>query len=71
MAPDANWKGVVRYLLLLSLLSVVRGGLAPVFSWERLSVYLHTANRTGPFNQTALEIAAKYPLVTLEKWHQV
>jgi hypothetical protein len=45
------------------------GGLAPVHSWETLPVYLHSSNRSGFWNDTALAILARYPMVVIEKWH--
>eukprot|EP01001_Neometanema_parovale_P007548 NODE_3847_length_1154_cov_69.018429_g3660_i0.p1 GENE.NODE_3847_length_1154_cov_69.018429_g3660_i0~~NODE_3847_length_1154_cov_69.018429_g3660_i0.p1 ORF type:complete len:361 (-),score=56.12 NODE_3847_length_1154_cov_69.018429_g3660_i0:70-1098(-) len=57
-------------LLALCTLCGVNGGLPPKFSWDRLPVYFHSSNRTGMWNDTALEIIARYPWVTIEKWHQ-
>ena len=38
------------------------------FSWEHVPVFFHTSNTTGPYNQEALKIMAKFPLVTIEKF---
>ena len=46
-----------------------RGGLAPIHSWRTLPVYLHSSNRSGMWNETALSILAKFPMVVIEKWH--
>ena len=60
-------------LLVLSLLSAsavaTSGGLAPVHSWKTLPVYLHSSNRSGMWNATALKIIEKYPMLVIEKWH--
>lgn len=45
------------------------GGLAPAHSWDTLPVYLHSSNRSGFWNSTALSIIAKYPMLVIEKWH--
>jgi len=53
-------------LLVLRLLSApavaTSGGLAPVHSWKTLPVYLHSSNRSGMWNATALSIIEKYPI---------
>ena len=38
------------------------------FSWDHVPVFFHTSNTTGPFNQETLELMAKFPLVTIEKY---
>jgi hypothetical protein len=39
----------------------------PSFSWDRLPVYFHSENASGPWNAEAVKRIAKYPLVTFEK----
>ena len=63
---------VARAVAVLSafvLWSAAHAGLAPVHSWRTLPVYLHSSNRSGMWNETALSILAKYPMVVIEKWH--
>ncbi|XP_065183723.1 uncharacterized protein LOC135814525 [Sycon ciliatum] len=38
------------------------------FSWDHVPVFIHTSNTTGPFNDQALQIMAKFPIVTIEKY---
>ena len=37
----------------------------PPFSWATVPVFMHSQNRTGPFNDTALEFMARFPIVTI------
>ena len=39
------------------------------FSWERVQPFFHEDNVTGPYSDEAIRALAKFPLVTLEKWH--
>ena len=41
----------------------------PAFSWDRLPVFLHTQNSSGPWSEAALQRIGEFPLVTLEKSH--
>ena len=41
----------------------------PTFSWDRLPVFLHTQNASGPWSEAALRRIGEFPLVTLEKSH--
>ena len=48
-------------------LSVVAAPAAPRFSWATTPVFYHSCNFTGPFTSAALDIMAKFPMVTIEK----
>jgi len=37
----------------------------PPFSWATVPVFMHSQNKTGPFNDTALEFMARFPIVTI------
>lgn len=39
------------------------------FSWERVQPFFHADNVTGPYSDEAIRAIARFPLVTLEKWH--
>jgi hypothetical protein len=39
------------------------------FSWERVQPFFHEDNVTGPYSDEAIHALARFPLVTLEKWH--
>ncbi|XP_065830205.1 uncharacterized protein [Oscarella lobularis] len=39
----------------------------PKFSWDTVPVFNHMANVSGPFNDEAVRILARFPLVTFEK----
>jgi hypothetical protein len=39
----------------------------PRFSWSTVPVFYHSCNFTGPFLPSALDVMAKFPLVTVEK----
>lgn len=43
----------------------------PEFSWETVPVFAHTCNMSGPFNEDALSILAKFPMVTIEKGQSI
>jgi hypothetical protein len=59
-------------LLALALLPAVLLQLAaapaPRFSWDTLPVFIQVGNNSGPFNDAAIEILAKFDMVTLDKW---
>ena len=40
----------------------------PSFSWETLPVFIHVGNNSGPFNDAAIDVLAKFAMVTLDKW---
>ena len=40
----------------------------PKFSWDTLPVFIHGSNQTGPINEEAIALMAKFPLVTVEKF---
>ena len=40
---------------------------APRFSWDTVPVFYHSCNFSGPYNAQALDIMAKFPMVTVEK----
>ena len=40
----------------------------PKFSWDTMPVFIHGSNQSGPINQDAIALMAKYPLVTVEKF---
>jgi hypothetical protein len=58
---------VLRCLALLAFLSLTSA--LPPFSWEKLPLYVHCANQTGPLSPAFRARAAKTTFVTLEKWH--
>jgi hypothetical protein len=39
----------------------------PRFSWSTVPVFYHSCNFTGPFLPSALDVMAKFPMVTVEK----
>ena len=39
------------------------------FSWATVQPFFHADNITGPYSEEAIAEIAKFPLVTLEKWH--
>lgn len=41
------------------------------FSWERVQPFFHADNVTGPYSDEAIRAIARFPLVTLEKWHEL
>jgi hypothetical protein len=41
----------------------------PLFSWDTVPLFMHSQNKTGQFNATALEFMARYPLVTVGGGH--
>ena len=40
----------------------------PQFSWDTLPVFFHSSNISGPYNEKALQIIAKFQMATIEKW---
>eukprot|EP01047_Picozoa_sp_COSAG01_P040486 COSAG01_NODE_3412_length_6112_cov_2.531354_8_plen_448_part_00 len=42
--------------------------LPPAFSWETLPIFIHVGNNSGPFNDEAIGVMAKFAMVTLDKW---
>jgi hypothetical protein len=51
-----------------SVCSTCRG---PKFSWDTVPAFIHTSNKTGPVNQGALELMAKFPMVVSAAPHHV
>ncbi len=41
---------------------------APRFSWDTLPVFFHSSIKNGPVDAANLAIAAKFPMVTIEKF---
>ena len=41
---------------------------APKFSWDTLPVFVHSSNSSGPVNDAAVALMAKFSLVTVEKF---
>lgn len=39
----------------------------PYFSWDTVPVYNHMCNKSGPFNNEAVRVLAKFAMVTFEK----
>ena len=39
------------------------------FSWDTVQPFFHADNVTGPYSDEAIRSMAKFPIVTLEKWH--
>ena len=56
-----------KTVLLLSLVIYSRGML-PKFSWDTVPVFFHSSNQTGDYTSDALNVIAKYQMVTVEKW---
>ena len=40
----------------------------PRFSWDTLPVFFHGSNASGPVNSAGLQMMARFPLVTVEKF---
>ena len=40
----------------------------PPFSWDTLPVFIQVGNNSGPFNDAAIDVLAKFAMVTLTKW---
>ena len=59
---------LLRLLLTAALLQSSVAAAPPPFSWETLPVFLHVGNNSGPFNDAAIEVMAKFAMVTLDKW---
>ena len=38
------------------------------FSWDTVPVFFHSSNYTGPYDDEAIRIMARFPLVTIEKF---
>ena len=45
----------------------------PAFSWDTVGkmAFYHSCNFTGPYTDEALQVVAKFPMVTIEKGQQV
>jgi hypothetical protein len=43
----------------------------PRFSWDTVPVFYHSCNYSGPYSDAALQVVAKFPMVTIEKGQQV
>ncbi len=55
-------------LLLLVLVNISESKMQwPSFSWETFPIYWHACNASGAFNETALDILQKFPLIVIEK----
>lgn len=39
----------------------------PLFSWDKVPIYNHLCNKSGPFNSDALAFLSRFPMVTIEK----
>ena len=40
----------------------------PQFSWDTLPVFFHSSNSSGPYNDDALKVIAKFLMATIEKY---
>ena len=40
----------------------------PKFSWDTLPAFIHGSNQSGPINAEAIQLMAKFPMVTVEKF---
>ena len=45
----------------------------PTFGWDMLAnqSFFHRSNKTGPYTEEAIEIMARFPIVTIEKWQSI
>merc|ERR1719253_1922292 len=41
----------------------------PPFSWDKLPVFFHSQNSSGPWNAKAVAAIRRYPMATFEKAH--
>ena len=55
-------------LLLLAVLRAPAQSAAPPFSWDTLPVFIQIGNNSGPFNDAAIDILARFDMVVLDKW---
>ena len=55
---------VVVAVLLLSVHTMAR---KPYFSWDTIPVFCHMCNKSGLFNDHAVRVLARFPMVTFEK----
>ena len=59
-------KMLLRFVCFLSIaLSFAK---LPEFSWDTVPVFFHSGNESGLYSEKALQIIAKYPMVTIEKF---
>ncbi|XP_065830203.1 uncharacterized protein [Oscarella lobularis] len=56
----------LSFLAIVLVVSAVAAKM-PIFSWDTVPVYSHLCNKTGPFNDAAIQVLARFPLVTIEK----
>ena len=56
--------------LCLLLCAWIAAGMKPSWSWETVGhmAFTHTCNETGPWSTQALDVLAKFPLVTVERF---
>jgi hypothetical protein len=40
----------------------------PAFSWDTLPSFFHCANQSGPMSEDSIQLMAKFPMVTIEKF---
>jgi hypothetical protein len=68
--PGAMVHRALHGLLLLMLLQLAAPVQAagPQFSWDTLPVFIQLGNNTGPFNDAAIDVLAKFDMVVLDKW---
>ena len=59
---------LVKALLIASFSTCLTLAALPQFSWDTLSVFFHSANSSGPYNEEALQIIAKFQMATIEKY---
>ena len=55
-------------LLVVALLFGLANAAMPPFTWDTLPVFFHSSNSTGQYNDDALQMIARFQMVTIEKW---
>ena len=58
---------VTRYFF-FSLMVVLCSAKLPMFSWDTLPVFFHSANESGLYSEESLRVIAKFQMVTIDKW---
>jgi len=58
---------VIALFVLLSVAAAARPK-GPRFSWKTLPIFFHSSNSSGPVNEASLQLMARFPMVTVEKF---